>query len=131
MESPQGISRGEKVREVVTVRGVRFTTAVTQEERHRQYPSHIPSFNVPAEAFDVTDIESSGFVIGHWVGVPDDEIRAYIQAAKDAGFTNDATESSMETSYMYSARDQTDYRDNRSVSIIAFYAKQASTVRSR
>jgi hypothetical protein len=85
-----------------------------------------PSFSVPAEAVDVTDSESFGIVNGHWVGVPDDEIRAYVLAVKDAGFTTDATESSTETSYMYSARDRADYKDYRIVSISLSSVKSTS-----
>jgi hypothetical protein len=71
----------------------------------------VPSFSVASTSVDVSDSERNGSVSGIWNGVTDEEVTAYVQAVKDAGFINSANETKSSTSYSYSADNREDLYD--------------------
>jgi hypothetical protein len=88
----------------------------------------VPSFSVVAESVDVSESESLSIVSGCWINVPDNEIQEYVQAVKDAGFTNSVSEDRFSNSYVFSAdnrEDRSDF-DYKTVSIFLSSVKDTS-----
>ena len=87
----------------------------------------VPSFSVVAESVDVSESEMFSDVEGHWVNVPDDEIQEYIQAVKDAGFTNSISENRSSYSYYFSADNREDSLDSEYKTIRIYLSSTKDT----
>lgn len=62
-----------------------------------------PEFSVPLKDVDATDSESIQKVRGEWNGATQDEVAAYIQKLKDAGYNTNISEHSDTDRYSFHA----------------------------
>ena len=90
-----------------------------------KWPENHVTEGVPVPAFSVAPDsvnESDRSVSATWKGVSDDEVLAYVEQIKSAGFTYSATENKSSNTYNYSGQNNERISDSTAV-IISYTAK--------